>query len=206
MFWQSNCKITRVVRYTLNPYRAYNVLSFIVIALSSIMFDSGAIYQQWFICGSTIFLYPVCSHCLQCTLFDIMACRQTLHVQFSRPKSSINCHTWHVSPACWRLTSTAVRDYLWKIYLGGRQLSVSTRPQLQRWALSVQRLTTNRISRLSHSTRLIFIISCHQARQRRHTLLIKTRAHDYTLSQFEQTSLSDNNYINRMLFKNIGCI
>jgi len=58
----------------------------------------------------------------------------------------------YASPAWWGLTSAADRDRLEAFLIGGRQqLSASVRPQLQRWAQSVLRLTTN-CSRRLHST------------------------------------------------------
>jgi len=91
--------------------------------------------------------YSVRSRCLHCALFDTLAYRQTLCIQFC---------SGHLrdgdSP---RLTIAE------KLFLVGRQLSVSVRSHFKRWALSVQRLTTNCLQR-SHSTSLIiFIISCH---------------------------------------------
>jgi len=49
--------------------------------------------NSWRLSTSTIFLYLVRSRCLHCALFHTMACRQTLHTLFSRPKSSLSCDT-----------------------------------------------------------------------------------------------------------------
>jgi len=142
---------------------------------------------------STIYLYRVRSRCLHCPLSDIMACRQTLCILFFRPQSSLYCRMRHLRGGDSLRRLIAIVS---KLFLGGSQLLASVRPQLQRWAQSVLRLTTN-CSRWLHSTRSTFFITSYHPGVTRTTrwgpmhtssLLIQT------------TSLIDNNFINRMLY------
>lgn len=108
----------------------------------------------------------------------------------------------YASPAWWGLTSAADRDRL-EAFLR-RSTSLGFRPTT---APTLGTICSDADDKLfaeitSNSSHLLHPLL--PPRRDVHYSL-RPRAHDYTLS-VRTSSLSDNNYINRMLYKNIGCL
>jgi len=114
---------------------------------------------------STILLYRVRSRWVHCTHFGTMALpTDGLHTVF---QATVVAKLSYASPAWWGLTWAPDHDRLeavlrWSTALGFRPPTVPTLD-------TVERLTSD-CSWLSHSTRLIFIVSCPQTW---HALLVE---------------------------------
>jgi len=108
----------------------------------------------------------------------------------------------YASPAWWGLTSAADRDRLEAFLRRSATLGFrsDTAPTLSDICSERDdKLFTKIITNTSH-------LLHHLLPPRRDThYSLRPRAHDFTLS-VRTTSLNDNNYINRMLYKNIGCL
>jgi len=149
---------------------------------------------------STIFLYRVRSRFLHCALFDIMACRQALYILFFQAK--VVTKLSYASPAWWGLTSAADRNRL-EAFLR-RSTALGFRPAT---APTLSTICSEAHDKLFVAIALNpFHLLNHLLRPRRDThYSLRSCAHDFTLS-IRTTSLSDNNFISRMLYKNSGCI
>jgi len=84
--------------------------------------------QRW---RSTSTIVCTWSRCLH---FALRTLRQTLYTLFFRQHSSLNCRMRHLHGGDSLRLLIAI---VYKLFLGGRQLSAFVRPQLQRWAQSV---------------------------------------------------------------------
>jgi len=106
----------------------------------------------------------------------------------------------YASPAWWVLTSAADRDRLeaflkWLTALGFRPAKAPTQGTI----------CSEADDKLFAAIALNHLLHHLLPPSRDTHYSLRPHAHDFTLS-IRTTSLSDNNFINRMLYKNIGCI
>jgi len=134
-----------------------------------------------------------------CTLRHHGLPTDALHIVF---QTSVVTKLSYASPAWWELTSAADRDRL-EAFLR-RSTALGFRPAT---APTLGKICSEADDKLFAAITLNpFHPLHHLLPPRRDThYSLRPRAHDFTLS-IRTTSLSDNNFINRMLYKNIGCI
>jgi len=186
----------------MDPYIKYQILHYITIPRVKEMKALGVTISKKFSVAQHVnHLLVSCAQSLFAlrTLRDHGLPIDALNTVF---QATVVAKLSYASPAWWGLTSAADGDRLEAF------LRRST-------ALSFLPATASTLGTIcSEADDKLFVANALNPFHPLHTLLpprhethysLRPHAHDFTLS-IRTTSLSDNNFINRMLYKNIGCI